>query len=248
VAFTQTYGFGSGVMWGSIAGAPNVPIRFGILQDVSVDFTFTTKELFGSYQFPVAIGRGTAKITGTANYGAIDKGTFAQLFFNDTPAANQDVDVDQEAGTIPTTPFAVTTVHSAAWTTDLDVTYALTGQPLTPVASGPITGQYSVAAGVYTFAAADTGLGVLISYKYAGTTGFKTTLSNRLLGDAPTFAVDFYQRSNLDSTQQWGLRLNKCLSSKLTLATKLEDFMMPKFDFEAYADSANVLGTLNTPF
>ena len=34
------------------------------------------------------------------------------------------------------------------------------------VASGPTTGQYSVSAGVYTFAAADTLLGVLISYTY----------------------------------------------------------------------------------
>jgi len=247
MSFTQTYGFGSGVLWGTIAGTPNIPVRFGILQDVSVDFTFTTKELFGSFQFPVAIGRGSAKIAGTANYGAIDKGTFAQLFFNDTPVANQDTFADQEAGSIPTTPFAVTVTHSAAWIADLGVTYALTGQPLTPVASGPITGQYSVAAGVYTFAAADTGLGVLISYRYAGTSGFKTTLSNRLLGDAPTFAIDFYQRSQNDSTQQWGLQLNKCLSSKLTLASKLEDFILPKFDFEAYADSANVLGTFNTP-
>ena len=46
------------------------------------------------------------------------------------------------------------------------MSYAATGAPLTPVAGAPGSGQYSVAAGVYTFSAGDAGAAVLISYGY----------------------------------------------------------------------------------
>ena len=44
--------------------------------------------------------------------------------------------------------------------------YASTGVQLTPVGSGPTVGQYSVSAGVYTFAAADASAALLISFLY----------------------------------------------------------------------------------
>ena len=54
-----------------------------------------------------------------------------------------------------------------AWALDCGVTYAATGAALTRVASAPGAGQYSVSAiGVYTFAAADNGTDVSISYGF----------------------------------------------------------------------------------
>jgi hypothetical protein len=74
--------------------------------------------------------------------------------------------VTGEAWTIPGTPFQVTALGPYGdWATDQGVTY-VSGTPLVPVPSGPARGQYSVSAGKYTFAAADAGLGVLISYGY----------------------------------------------------------------------------------
>jgi hypothetical protein len=53
-----------------------------------------------------------------------------------------------------------------AWTTDCGVTYAATGAALTRVASSPLQGQYAVAAGQYTFNAADDGQEVTLAYGY----------------------------------------------------------------------------------
>jgi hypothetical protein len=65
-----------------------------------------------------------------------------------------------------------------------------TGEQLTRVASAPIAGQYSVAAGVYTFAAADAAKAVYIKYTYAVASGGSSTASyNRLQGEAPEYQL-----------------------------------------------------------
>jgi hypothetical protein len=70
-----------------------------------------------------------------------------------------------EAATIPATPFQVQTQES--FVADYGVTRASNGTALTKVASAPAAGQYSVnATGLYTFAAADVGLAVLIAYSF----------------------------------------------------------------------------------
>ena len=248
MTYSQNFGFGSGVMFGTPSSpATATPVRLGILQEVSVDFSFTTKQLFGQYQFPVAIGRGTAKITGKAKFARIDSEALNSLFFNLTPSTGQVVIADSEAQTVSTGAATVNN-HTLTPLTDLGVNYATTGQPLTKVASGPVQGQYSVnlSTGVYTFNASDNGAAVLISYSYTQTTGTQTTITNPILGTSTPFQVDFYQ-ADPNSSQQWGLRLFSCLSSKLTLATKLEDFTIPEFDFEAYANSANQIGLVNLP-
>lgn len=75
--------------------------------------------------------------------------------------------ITAEARTVPaSTPFQLAAgAPLGAWASDVGVTYA-TGVALTKVASGPAVGQYSVAAGEYTFAAADEGAAVLISYGF----------------------------------------------------------------------------------
>lgn len=75
--------------------------------------------------------------------------------------------VQNEAQTIPATPFQVTAnAPNGPWAVDQGVTFANGGAALAPVSGTPATSQYSVANGVYTFAAGDTGKGVLISYSY----------------------------------------------------------------------------------
>jgi hypothetical protein len=74
--------------------------------------------------------------------------------------------VSDEKQTIPATPFQVTVnAPQGPFAADVGVTRA--GVAMVKVASGPITGQYSIdATGKYTFAAADTGAAVLISYSF----------------------------------------------------------------------------------
>jgi hypothetical protein len=104
-----------------------------------------------------------------------------------------------------------------------------------------VAGQYSVAAGVYTFAAADTGKAVVISFQYTATstTSRKMTVANIPMGYAPTFRMDFFVAQNGEPLI---VSANACLSTKLSLATKLDDFMLPDFEFSIFADpSGNVL-------
>ena len=144
-----------------------------------------------------------------------------------------------EAGSIPTTPYQVTVTNSATWAEDLGVKYGATGVSLTKVASSPTTGQYSVAAGVYTFAAADTGLAVLISYTYnpaSQTTGITIPVTNKPMGTAPISEVHLY--NDFGSPSQFGIRLYSAMFNKLTMATKNEDFLVPEMDFVAGANPA----------
>lgn len=246
--------FGVGTMYGvplsDAAGnaiATNVasPVQFGVLQEAQGDLSFDEKTLYGAYQMPVAFGRGKGKLTFKAKAADITAQAFGALFFGVAPTAGIDSIVDNVAGTIPTTPFQITPTvpSSGTWIVDLGVRYASTGIALARVASAPATGQYSVAAGVYTFAAADTALSVLISYEYtaSSTSQFKIPFANQLMGYAPSFLCELSLPFN---GKQMTIKLNNCVSSKLTLPFKNEDFSIQEFDFTALADSGNNIGTI----
>lgn len=241
--------FGSGTCWGTQltdaygnAIANPSPVLFGVLQDISIDVSFDNKELWGMNQFPVAVGRGKGKVTGKAKFAQLNGLTVNTLFFGQTLSAGTLSDVyDTTGAAIPATPFQITPTvpGSGTWARDLGVVKG--GIPMTRVASAPTTGQYSVSAGVYTFAAADTGATVFISYQYTATSTVaqKSTVANVPMGYAPTFECDF-RSSYLGKTMV--VTLNSCISTKLTLATKLDDFTISEFDFSAFADvNGNVM-------
>jgi hypothetical protein len=243
------YQFGSGNLYGLVSsGGVLVPRKFAGLQDVSIDFSFTMKELFGQSQFPLSIARGQGKIAGKAKAANVNAGMYNDIFFGQTNTAGQKLSIVGEVGTIPGTPWQVTVANSALFFEDMGVVFSATGVPLVRVASAPTTGQYSVAAGVYLFAAADTTLGVFIDYTYTPASGgLTTTINNLLSGTTPTFVAVF----PISYTMQNGvkktlyMRLNSCFSSKLVMATKIDDFMIPEFDFIAGADVAGVIGTIS---
>jgi hypothetical protein len=217
------------------------PAQIGVIQDWSADFSFDVKELYGSYQYPVAIGRGKGKIGGKAKAAQINGLMLNTLVFGQTLVAGTLSEVIDTIGTaIPTTPFQITPTvpGSGTWTVDLGVFDNNTGLQLTRVVSGPTTGQYSVAAGVYTFAAADVGHVVRISYQYTATstTAKKLTVNNPLMGQAPQFRLDLYTPY---SGKNFVLTLPACVSTKLSFAPKLDDFMTEEFDFSAFADASN---------
>ncbi|MET4238622.1 hypothetical protein [Bradyrhizobium sp. RT10b] len=237
------YSFGSGVLIGTRTDIANAtPINFGLVQEVTIDESANIKELYGQFQRPVAIARGTIKTTGKAKVARISGIAFASLYYGVVPQAGQLATAFGEAGVVPASPFQVTVVNTATYVADLGVLNAATGLPLTKVAAAPATGQYSVsAAGVYTFAAADTTKAMLISYTYTiPTTGQKFTVSNQLLGTTPTFSCVLYT-----TFQQQAITVSiaNATSNKLSFGTKLEDFVMPEFDFSCFADAANNIMT-----
>jgi hypothetical protein len=241
------YAFGSGVLIGTPAGANQTPINFGLVQDVTYDETTTLKELYGQNRRALAIGAGTIKATVKAKMARISGVALASLLYGVATVPGHAATAFGEAGTIPTTPYQVTVANSATWTVDQGVVFTLSGLPLKRVASAPITGQYSVAAGVYTFAAADTTKAVLITYNYtiAGS-GLNIPLGNPLLGPTVNFAANLY---GVDPTTglSYSLQLANCVTEKFSFGTKLEDFLMPELDFRCYANAAGVYGQWNFP-
>lgn len=243
------YGFGSGTLWGTPltnasgnAIAMPTPILFGTLQDVSIDISGDTKQLFGQNQFPVAVGRGKAKIQGKSKFAQINGRILNDLFFGQTTTAGMFSDVyDTTGAPIPASPYQITPTvpNSGTYAQDLGVRDG-NGVPMTrvPPLSGPqASGQYSVnlSTGTYTFYSTDVGKTVFISYQYtaSSTVAQNSTVMNVPMGYAPTFRADFFNALNGKALT---LSLFSCVASKLALSSKADDFLIPEFDFEAFAD------------
>jgi hypothetical protein len=233
------FSFGSGVLLGFRTDVANsTPINFGLIQEATLDLSFNSKQLYGQNQFPVAVARGTGKLAGKAKMARISGLAFNNLFFGQALATGQLATSFGEAGTVATN--TVTVANSANFVDDYGVVNAATGLPFTKVATTPAAGQYSVAAGVYTFNATDNGKTVLISYAYtvAGS-GEQFTLANPLLGTTPTFQAQLYTTFQ---GQALSVKLFSCVSNKLSFGTKLEDFAIPELDWDIFANPAgNVL-------
>lgn len=224
------------------------PVEFGTLQEVSIDISFDTKQLYGQFQFPVAAGRGKGKVSGKAKAARLNGMLLNSVVFGQSLNFGTISDVyDVTGAAIPASPYAITPTvpGSGTWTRDLGVRDA-SGTPYVRVSATPATGQYTVSAGVYTFAAADTGKTVYISYQYtaASTTAPNVNIMNLPMGYAPSFAIDFYMPYQ---GKQLVISCGNVVASKLSLATKQDDFMVPEFDFDVYADSNNKIMTFALP-
>jgi len=217
------------------------PAQFGTLQEVQLDMSFTVKELTGQFQAPAALARGGLKITGKAKAARVSAANFNNIFFGQTLGTGNTLTQLNEAGTPTGGGHTVTVGNHTTFVADLGVAYAASGAMLTQVAGSPVAGQYSVTSGVYSFSSADAAMPMLITYSYTTTAGTSLALSNQLMGSAPTFQLvlnEQYQGKTLN------LQLNSVLSSKLSLAFKNEDFMIPEFDFQAAADAAGNIGNI----
>jgi hypothetical protein len=234
--------FGSGALMATplfdATGAAIVnptPIEFGTLQDVSLDVSFDTKMLYGNLQFPVAVGRGKGKVAGKAKAGKINGLLLNSVVFGQTLTSGIISDVYDTTGVVIAATVTPTVPNAGTWTRDLGVRDA-NGITMSRVASAPATGQYSVSAGVYTFAAADAGKTAFISFQYTATstTAAKFDILNLPMGYAPSFSVDFYLPFGGKSLV---ITATNAIANKLGMATKQDDFMVPEIDFDCFADN-----------
>lgn len=237
------YGFASGELWSIVEGTNRTPRQFGTLQDASIDIEFENKLLHGQYKFPVAIGQGKGKISCKASAAHINGKQYAEIMFGDATVTSGKREATTEGGTIPGTPFQITVTQSANFHEDLGVRLVSNGTAMTKVASAPAAGQYSVTAGVYLFNTGDTGKAVLISYAYTPSpaAGQRVALTNQLMGRQSFFAIVLNQSYDLKGLY---IRLNRCVGKKLSFATKLDDFQVPNFEWDAFADAAGDIGAL----
>ena len=131
---------------------------------------------------------------------------------------------------------SLTVTNSGTYAGDLGVFYANTGNPLTFVVGAPVQGQYTESAGVYVFSAADAATPMLVNYLWLSSmTGYTIAPGNPLMGITPKFQANFQQQ--VDSNYL-NLILYACVASKLTLPTKLDDYIIQEMDFMAFANAA----------
>ena len=312
--YAEQIGFAAGVLIGTrvdIAGQG--PVRFGILQDASLDFSADLKELYGQKRYAIALAPGKTKVELKAKFAGIRGALFNGFYFGEasTPAT-QTLFLDSEAHAISAAtvlhtnadtasgnvlPFTSTTgvavgatvtgtniaagttvlsivantsvtivpaitgdvannaaitfgpsvsvTNQSTWLTDQGVYYAASGLPLSfvPLGTAPAQGQYGVTNGVYVFNPADAAAAVYISYTYSTSSGVMIPVPNVNMGVGPSFSIMLSQPFD---GRQSTYTLNNCRSSKLSLPTKQDDFLISELDFQVAADIAGNIGTINT--
>jgi hypothetical protein len=244
------FGFGSGILTGlrndSAAGAAPTPRRFGALQDVNIEFTGDIKELFATQQFPIDTARGKTKITGKAKVAEIKAAEYNDIFFGQTLATGSLKYAYNESVASGTSAVTYTVANAGSTPlTDEGAFYVANGNQLTAVTGGASAGQYvwNASTGVYTFATADAGNGFFVNYIYNVTTGYSIAIGNPFMGTTPQFKATLFQQFE---GNQIVLVLNKCVSSRLTFPTRIDDYLIQELDFSAFADAAGNVGSWNS--
>lgn len=252
------YSFGPAAMWGErtdTTGSGIGPRRFGVLQDVDITVTFTSKELYSQEQYPVALARGTGKVTGKAKLARINVRLYSDVFFGLTASAGKQTASQDETATIPANPpYLVTVANAATFVDDLGVMYAATGDTFNRVTAPANPGEYTVnlTTGVYTFAAPDASLGVKISYRYSvPTSGFQVDVVNQLQGTTPYFKAVVYQKispgapGTSGQSLPWMFYMPACHANSMSWPTAQDNWTMNAFDFAAFADPTGEVIRLN---
>lgn len=250
--------FGPAVMFGERVdqtGSGIGPRQFGLMQDVDITFTYTSKELYGQTQFPAVIARGQGKITGKAKLAQINVLLYSDLFFGLASAPNSVTMSQDEPETIPaTSPYTVSVANATQYVDDAGVWMAATGDRFNRVTSPANHLEYGLnpATGVYTFASPDSGQAVRISYTYnQPTTGRSFTIINQTQGFTPAWKCKIYQKvsptvpGGPTQSLPWTLILNACVSSSLSIPTAQDNWTLNAFDFSAFADASGTIGTYN---
>lgn len=233
--------FGAGRFFGINNVSNPTPARFGVMQDQTITFKRSAKSLFGENQLAADVCGAELEVTGKVTMGTNNARILSDLIFGNAGTTGQVLEADKESGTVPgSSTYTVTVANSANWTTDLGVRNVTSGKPMTRVASGPTTGQYSVAAGVYTFAAADANVPVQISYLWSSSASGETVaLTNQAMGKVGNFtAVMVFPWG----TEQDVLTLNNCISTDHEIASKGGDYGKPTLGFMAACDTNDTLG------
>lgn len=244
--------FGGGKMWvtpvtdaDSNAITVPTPVKVLACQGITTDIKFDTKSMHGRGQFPIHLARGKATASVSVEHGEITGRTYNNLFFGQTLSAGREMFHEEEVGAaIPGTPYKITVTPpgSGTWAEDLGVRDA-NGLPMVRVASSPTTGEYAVAAGEYEFAAADTTKPVYIDYRYTLTGGHQIAIVGKDMGSSPIVQVAI---ATSFEGQHLTFRFPRCVAKDMSIQTKLDDFVYPKFNFDVYANTVTkALGTIS---
>jgi hypothetical protein len=234
--------FGAGRVFAIGNYANPTPARALTPQSQSIDFKRKTESLFGENQLAVAVGAGEMEVTGKVEYAKTQARILADIMFGDAGTTGSYLEADGEAGTVAaSSPYIITVVNSANWVADLGVVDVATGNIMTCVASGPVAGKsYTVAAGIYTFAAGDEGTNKKISYYWTqAAVGETVALNNQPQGLTGNFQAIH--------VLPWGTEQDmfvffNCIAGSHGLSMKKSGFGMSTLDYTAAVNGSGELG------
>jgi hypothetical protein len=252
--------------------SPGIAINVGYVQEFGLDFTGATKQLYGQLQFPLVAARATIKATGKMKNATLSGLAMNACFYGNTfstaaQSASAPGVYSWNVGSTLTLSTGSTTAtqvgSSLTFDADLGITYVGSGLPLQRVSTGlEAAGKYSITTGspgLYNFAAADTtggpagGNPIKVTYTQFGSTATSTlaqqslVVINQIIGNTPTFQLDYYTNLNQPSYTPFAVRIYACVASKHVMAFKLEDYMLPEFDFDIFANNAGQVYDIVTP-
>lgn len=218
-------------------------INVGKVQEFSISLKGTNKELYGQNQLPDLVARSTVKATGKFKAARLSGLALNAAFFGQSFQSGGFEWNINEAFSVPATPgpYTYQVTNHTTFDQDLGVTYAATGQPLVMVAASPTVGQYSQSGGTYTFAAADQGVAMLVTYTSTTTSGQSLLYTNQPIGTTPTFQLDYWNNVNQPTASPFAIRCFSGVSDSFGLQFKLEDFSMPELDFGLFCNAAGQL-------
>lgn len=257
---TPLAAFGPGILIVSRTDiAVPAPVNVGFANEFSFEAAGTTKQLYGQFQYPLAVARGTIKATGKFKAAVLSGLAWSALFYGVSASTT-----NQIAWNVGST-FTLSTASTAAvqvgssltFDADLGITYAASGLPLQRVSTGSeATGKYSITTGspgLYNFSAGDTtggptgGTPIKVTFTNTTSVGQSLLATNQLIGSTPTFQIDYFTNFNQPTSKPFVVRIFSCVAAKHNLVFKLEDFMMPEFDFDIFANAAGNVWNLVFP-
>jgi hypothetical protein len=226
--------YGPGALWLKRIDIANAtPINVGKVNEFSFDEDGDAKALHGQTDYPLAVRRGTVKLSGKAKTALLSAQAMNCFNGNIILAGTQVLASLAETATVPVAPpFTVTAANAATFDEDLGPLYAANQAPFSNTATLTGAGQYQVSGtGTYTFDSVDSGVAVALNYSYKDTThgGFMKTTIGRSIGTMPVFEL-IYATSDAVGGAYY-VRFFNCISTKLAKSFKLVDFMMPEIDF-----------------
>ncbi len=241
---------------GGLLPANAAPQQLNTIQDIQVDWSGKGVELRGQLLYAIDARLADVSVKVKFQVGQYSLDMLNVLFFAGTLAsgASQDTIVPDEAYSVPSVSLSSQLTITGA-TEDLGVSLASNGSNFDRVLTSPATGQYTFALsagnGVYTFAAADAGLAILVSYVVPGTAA-ALQVPNNLQGYSPNFELVGWNPvgGNAPATAYNGFRIFNCVATGLKpLAYKRDGFNMVEVDGLAYCPTGqNVAELIQTNF
>lgn len=229
---------------GSAIATPT-PVVLASLQEIGVDMSVELKKLKAARRYPLAIAQAGGNIAVKAKYATFDAAIYGSLFAGKASTAGiKGVDQDVVITVSGTSPYTVTAApsNSGTFVADLGLINPSTGKLLNRVTSSPAAGEYSVTSGgVYTFNVADLGKTFIGGWEYSASSasGKVFNITNDVMGPTPSFSM--YLKQSFDG-ETLVMKLNKCVSGKMNLPAKSEDFTVYDFEAEAFDDGTGNIG------